>query len=335
MTLPWERQMRDDRMGRRKFLTMISSAATALAAPPLSGGAAAQDTAADGLAPSALERQLAALEGRARAVGLPESPFERRVRSAARLDKSNAYRQAMPRLIELIERSGMGSRSLEVGDGAAELLSRLHRQEYGPARVPGSGTRALRAPTLDSLRGEYRRMFRAASVRTEYRSEVAWHVDRLRRDRARYEALGAEVQIPWYFIGIIHGLEASFNFMGHLHNGDAPLSKRTRNLPANRPQVWLPPSDWESSAKDALAFDGFLGQSDWTLEAMLYRWEAYNGWGYRPRHSPTPYLWSFSNHYSRGKYAFDGRYDPQLRSQQCGAAVMLKELSQAGDVAQL
>jgi lysozyme family protein len=124
--------------------------------------------------------------------------------------------------------------------------------------------------------------------------------------------------------------------MGHLHNGDTPLTRRTRNAPANRPEVWLPPADWESSAKDALTHDGFLGQTDWTLEAMLYRWEGYNGWGYRQAgRPPTPYLWSFSNHYTRGKYASDGRYDSQLRSQQCGAAVMLKELLRAGEIAQL
>jgi lysozyme family protein len=236
-----------------------------------------------------------------------------------------------------MERSEFGRRSAEVGEGAAELLSRLHRQEYGWARVPGPGPDPrARAPTLDSLRAEYRRMFEACGVRPAYQAAVADNVGRLRRHRARYESVGGEAQIPWYFIGIIHGLEGSFSFMGHLHNGDVPLTRRTRHVPANRPVVWLPPSDWESSAKDALAYQGFLGKTDWSLEAMLYRWEAYNGWGYRrPGRPPTPYLWSFSNHYSRGKYVADGRYDPQYQSQQCGAAVMLKELLGAGDIAQL
>jgi lysozyme family protein len=191
------------------------------------------------------------------------------------------------------------------------------------------------APSLDSVRSDYRRMFDACKVREEYAADVAGNLSKLRADRARYEALGSEVLIPWYFIGIIHGLEASFNFMGHLHNGDAPLSRRTRTVPKNRPDPWLPPSDWESSAKDALKYDGFLGETDWSLEIMIYRWEAYNGWGYRPRRNPSPYLWSFSDQYNRGKFASDGRYDPQLRSQQCGAVVMLKELIRAGDVTQL
>ena len=328
--------MTDIAIARRTLLLSLTRGAAALVATSYSHLAGAQDAPAANLSAAGLQRQLAALEQRARALGLPETRSSRR--PAVRLNNSNAYRESMPRLIELVERSDMGTRSAEVGEGAAELLGRLHRLEYGWARSPGPGLddRAGRAPTLDSLRSEYRRMFGQAQVRSEYRSDVAWHVGKLRRDRARYEAFASEVQIPWYFIGIIHGLEASFNFMGHLHNGDAPLTKRTRNVPSNRPEVWLPPADWESSAKDALAYDGFLGQTDWSLEAMLYRWEAYNGWGYR--HSgrpPTPYLWSFSNHYSRGKFASDGRYEPQLKSQQCGAAIMLKELLNAGDIAQL
>jgi lysozyme family protein len=322
------------RMHRRAFLVGIGGAGTMLGAPPWIGAALAQGGGT--ISPSDVQRRLAALETRARAVGLPEAPVAALRRRPSRLTRGNAYLESLPRLLDLMDRSELGRRSTEVGDGAAELLSQLHRQEYGWARVPGPGpdTR-VQAPKLDAVRAEYRRMFDNCQVRAEYKGSVAWHVNRLRGQRVRYEGLGNEVKIPWYFIGIIHGLEAGFNFMGHLHNGDVPLTQRTRNVPKNRPEAWLPPSDWESSAKDALDFDGFLGQADWSLEAMLYRWEAYNGWGYRPRKNPTPYLWSFSNHYNRGKYASDGNYDPQLKSQQCGAAVMLKELLTGGDVAGL
>jgi len=67
---------------------------------------------------------------------------------------------------------------------------------------------------------------------------------------------------------------------------------------------------------------------------VLYKLEAYNGWGYRGLQSPipTPYLWSFSNHYTRGKYVADGKYSPTATSQQCGAAVLLKRLVQQGVV---
>jgi hypothetical protein len=77
--------------------------------------------------------------------------------------------------------------------------------------------------------------------------------------------------------------------------------------------------------------------STWNLERILYELEGYNGWGYRLYHPhvKSPYLWSFSNHYTRGKYVADGTWSDTARSQQCGAAVIIKRLEQKGDIAPL
>lgn len=182
------------------------------------------------------------------------------------------------------------------------------------------------------LADEYAAWFDAAKVKPENRASADWHLTLMRQARSRYQTVGKRLGVPWYFIATIHGLEASFNFRAHYHNGDFPLSRRTRQVPANRPPVWLPPSDWESSAADALKLMGFAGQTDWSLPRTLYRLEAYNGFGYRRVGRVTPYLWSFSSHYSRGKFVADGRFDPKARSQQCGAAVMLKLLESVGEL---
>lgn len=183
-----------------------------------------------------------------------------------------------------------------------------------------------------SLKAEYGRLFRKLTVRPQYQETVDWHLDLIRKARSRYEKVEAQTGVPWHFIAVTHGLEASFNFRAHLHNGDFPLTARTRQVPAGRPTKWLPPSDWESSAKDALRLLGYIGQSDWSLERTLYRLEAYNGLGYRGLGVPTPYLWSFSNHYERGKFVADGKFSQTAKSQQCGAAVMLKLLADAGEI---
>lgn len=183
------------------------------------------------------------------------------------------------------------------------------------------------------LAEEYAAMFASAALRDSNQQSAQWHLAMMRQSRGRYEAAGRRTGVPWYFIAAIHGLEASFNFRAHLHNGDFPLGQRTRQVPAGRPLVWLPPSDWESSATDALRLLGFAGASDWSLPRTLYRLEAYNGFGYRRIGRITPYLWSFSSHYERGKFVADGRYDARARSQQCGAAVMLKLLADAGEIA--
>lgn len=179
---------------------------------------------------------------------------------------------------------------------------------------------------------EYAAWFAAAEIRAEHQESANWHLAMMRQSRPRYAALGKQVDVPWQFIAAVHGLEASFNFRAHMHNGDYPLSQRTRQVPAGRPRAWLPPSSWEASALDAMRLMGFAGQSDWSLPRMLYRLEAYNGFGYRHAKRASPYLWSFSTLYTRGKFVADGRYDPNARSKQCGAAVMLKVLDLAGEL---
>ena len=198
------------------------------------------------------------------------------------------------------------------------------------AEMPDHISRVLR---FDAIADEYAAMFKAAAFRPEHRESADWHLTMMRGSRSRYEAAGRRTGVPWYFIAAIHGLEASFNFRAHFHNGDFPLSRRTRQVPVGRPLVWLPPSDWESSTTDALRLMGFAGASDWSLPRTLYRLEAYNGFGYRRIGRASPYLWSFSTAYDRGKFVADGHYEPRARSQQCGAAVMLKLLADAGEIA--
>ena len=202
--------------------------------------------------------------------------------------------------------------------------------EPGDADVPTEIRRSLR---FDDLAGEYDSFFRTARLRPEHAETADWHMKLMRQYRTRYEAVTRRTGVPWHFVATVHGLEASFNFRGHLHNGDFPLSQRTRQVPAGRPLAWLPPSDWESSAIDALRMMGFAGQQDWSLPRTLYRLEAYNGFGYRRIGRVTPYLWSFSNHYERGKFVADGKFSATARSQQCGAAVLLRLMSEAGEIA--
>lgn len=277
-----------------------------------------------------LSGRLRELERSAAATGLPSTGRTRA--GSPELTEANAYMEALARLVDLIDRSE--NVRTEISSPAGELLSELHaRERFGKAEfIVRPGTRAAPKPQLAAVRDEYLKRFAQCKIRPEFIGSLNWHVQAIQRHRARYEKLSDRVSIPWYFIAVVHGLEASFNFLSHLHNGDYPLTQRTRNVPRNRPIDWLPPSDWESSAVDALTLEGFTGKKDWDLAGMLYRWEAYNGFGYRSRSIPTPYLWSFSNQYSRGKFVADGKFDPAARSKQCGAAVMLKGLVNAGVV---
>jgi lysozyme family protein len=218
---------------------------------------------------------------------------------------------------------------VDAQDAIAVLLARHAEAE----RVPALDDTPLEAPapSLEQLRPGYLELWESCRINPQRAGEVAWHLDRLRRGRLRYQEVSERTRAPWWFIGIVHALEASFSFAGHLHNGD-PLTRRTVQVPRGRPLQWNPPSDWVSSAVDAITFDGHAGLSDWGIAETLFRLEGYNGFGYRPRGINSPYLWSFANHYTAGKFVADGRFSATAVSKQCGAAVMLKALVNAGEV---
>lgn len=217
-----------------------------------------------------------------------------------------------------------------------------------PGRAPGSPATApvAREPEpllpprnsrdFDRLRDEYARLFAAAEPRPDRVGALAFYLERIERHRPRYEAAAAAAggSVPWYVIACIHALESSFDFNTHLFNGD-PLTGRTVHVPAGHPVA--DPADgvryrWEESAEAAIRHRGLDRATDWSLPRTLHRLEGYNGFGYRRHGVPTPYLWSFSTLYERGRFVADHRFDPDAESRQAGAAVIIKELSRKGAI---
>ena len=154
----------------------------------------------------------------------------------------------------------------------------------------------------------------------------------------RYRALEATTGVPWWFMGIVHLMESSCDFRRHIHNGD-PLTARTVQVPAGRPAAGDPPFTWEASATDAFELHGWLldkvhrlpdGGPDWSIPTVLWRLEAWNGFGYRNREVRSPYLWAGSNREQPGRYVRDGVWDGNAWSKQIGAAVILKAMVARG-----
>lgn len=217
--------------------------------------------------------------------------------------------------------------------GKVLASEKLPREGIDPSRP---AAQPIVAPKYDDVADSYRKLFETCVIRSDKANEVRWYTSKLTDParRERYQKIEDEICVPWYFVGIIHGMECGFDFNKHLHNGD-PLRFKTVQIPKGRPATWNPPSDWHSSAVDALRYDKFADLTDWELPRMLYRWEAYNGWRSRLLYKiNTPYLWSFSNHYSKGKFVADNVWDGNAVSKQCGAGVMLKAIIQQGAIGQ-
>jgi lysozyme family protein len=189
------------------------------------------------------------------------------------------------------------------------------------------------------IQAEYPRLFQSCVVK-DHNGEIAELARRIAANRDRYQRFvagfrgNANQETPWYFIALLHAMEASGDvgrFKTHLHNGD-PLTRPTTHVPKNRPSPGGSNFTWEESARDGLSVEGFGSESDWSLPRMLYMLERFNGMGPRKRGHATAYLWSYSNHYVKGKFISDHVWDDDAVSKQPGAAAILKQLASDGTV---
>lgn len=186
---------------------------------------------------------------------------------------------------------------------------------------------AIKVVWGESLRAEYQHLFDTCKVHPN-RKALTEHITRkILANRAVYQNIAAQTNplMPWWLVGVIHHMEANLSFDKHLHNGD-PLAHRTTHVPAGRPVVGKPPFTFTESALDALKLKGFRMEKDFSIPHLLFLLEGYNGYGYRQYHPAvlSPYLWSFTGHYHKGKYVADGKFDGEAVSQQLGIAAVIR-----------
>ncbi len=183
------------------------------------------------------------------------------------------------------------------------------------------------ALTYEALKEEYARLCNSMEIRQSKLADIHATAMKIAAKKSKYMAVSKATGVPWYVVGIIHAMEAGCNFNCHLHNGD-PLTARTVQVPKRRPVTGSPPFDWKDSAIDAIQYDGLDKVKDWTIERICFELEKFNGWGYRTRKTNvlSPYLWSGSNHYSRGKFVKDGVFSASVVSGQSGAIPILERM---------
>lgn len=184
--------------------------------------------------------------------------------------------------------------------------------------------------TLVNIKASYQSAWDNMVIHPDVLPKAQAVADKVISLKDRYIPLEIATGIPWYFIGLLHMRESSFNFNTHLHNGD-PLNvngrfKRTIHEPKNRP--FNNPQDgmqytFEESALDALKYE-FSTVKDWSIPSIAFGQEAYNGFGYRNKGLPSPYLYAGSNQYVRGKFIRDHVFDPTVVDSQLGVMVVLK-----------
>jgi lysozyme family protein len=143
---------------------------------------------------------------------------------------------------------------------------------------------------------------------------------RLVAAKDRYKAVADKTGVPWFVIAVIHEREASQKWNTQLGQGD-PLNRVSTHVPKGRG----PFKTWEDGAFDALVNCApFAGKwKDWTPGGTMTLLEEYNGLGYAARGLPSPYVWSGTDQYVKGKYVADGQFDPGAVDQQLGCAGLI------------
>ena len=196
-----------------------------------------------------------------------------------------------------------------------DALNRLiEREERIPPPAP-----AVVPTNFASLAPEYARMFKEMKL-TGGKRELDLDVNKILENKARYDAVEKSTGVPWYVIALMHK-ESGFNFNVHLSNGEDPLTRTSVNVPAGRG----PFATWEESADDALKYYGIDRVTEWSVPRVLYELERFNGFGYRRRGVASPYLWSCTAHYSKGRWDARG-FNPEGVFSRCGAAPLLQVL---------
>lgn len=150
--------------------------------------------------------------------------------------------------------------------------------------------------------------------------EFARVCDRLIKGKPRYKAVEKSTGVPWFVIAVAHEREASGSWDANLAQGD-PWDEVSRHVPAGRG----PFNSWEDAAVDALTkCKPYAAKwKDWSAGGALTLLEQYNGLGYAGRGIPSPYIWSGTDQYVKGKYVADGVFDPNVVDKQLGCAGLI------------
>lgn len=153
--------------------------------------------------------------------------------------------------------------------------------------------------------------------------EFAVTAKRLLADKTRFQLLAARCGVPWFVIAVIKEREAGPDPKWNLSiaQGDP-----WRSVSVHAPEGRGPFKSWEDAALDALikCAPHAAQWKDWSPGGTMTLLEQYNGLAYANHGVPSPYIWSGTDQYIRGKVLVDhGPIEPVVDKQLGCAGLIL------------
>ncbi len=187
------------------------------------------------------------------------------------------------------------------------------------------------AHPFSELRSEYEHDL--AIVRVTKTQEVDKIARRLMRGDAipQYAAVQKALGIPVVVQATICERESGADFSKSPAQGD-PWNRRSTHVPRGKG----PYNSWHESAIDTFHNVDHLDDNSapWSLPYACWKWEAFNGFGYRMHGRRSPYVFGGTNLQQSGKYVSDGNFDAGVMDTQIGTVpVALRMIELRNDLA--
>jgi lysozyme family protein len=166
-------------------------------------------------------------------------------------------------------------------------------------------------------------------IRPEQQQDFLAFKNNWDREQEHYAMVAKDADIPAPLIAALHWRESNANFHAYLHQGDK-LGRPAINVPKNIPIFPDSRQGWHDAAVHALGMkkkikeEFSIHRETTDLNALCAFAEAYNGYGYKNKGLPSPYVLSGTTGYQKGKYVSDGKFDPNARDNQLGVLPMLR-----------
>lgn len=180
--------------------------------------------------------------------------------------------------------------------------------------------------SFENLKSQYERNWAHLEIRSTRLADANGVARKAINGKATYQQIERLTGVPWYFAALCHYRESNFDFDTYLGNGQS-LHRVTTIVPKGRG----PFATFVDGAVDAFRIENFIGAQDWGIARMLFRLEAFNGFGYHAKGVNSPYLYGGSTLYGppesrAGKFVQDHVFDSNHVDSQLGTAVILRAM---------